>query len=283
MSEMFRETGWAKINLALHVRKRRADGYHELETIFAFVNQGDDLEAQIADIDALTIDGEFSAGLSAGPDNLVMQALHLLREHGGDGRVPALSVRLTKKLPVAAGIGGGSADAAAMARLVRDQFLPDVEDATLAAWVAPLGADVASCVESLTCIGVGTGAELRAAPELHVRGMPVLLVNPRKPVATGPIFKAWNQVDRGALMLGPDMRADLVAARNDLLEPALTQCAEISDILRVLEGRKAWLSRMSGSGGTCFALFDDAAERDLAQGYLAEHHIGWWTLSGELR
>ncbi len=275
--------GWAKINLALHVRGRRADGYHEIETLFAFVDGGDAITAEFADVDSLTIDGEFAEGLSAGADNMVMQVLALLRSRYGAGRVPSLAVTLTKHLPVAAGIGGGSADAAAMARLVRAQFLPELGDATLARIVSPLGADIAACVASETCLGVGVGEELSAVPELRLRGTPVLLVNPRLPVATGPVFAAWDGIDRGPLFTGPELRAGLFGARNDLQRPAIAQCPAIADILLELGALRPWLARMSGSGATCFALFDAAAERDAAAASLAERHPGWWTMAGALK
>ncbi|KTE15592.1 4-(cytidine 5'-diphospho)-2-C-methyl-D-erythritol kinase [Sphingopyxis sp. H115] len=279
----FRETGWAKINLALHVRGRRADGYHEIETLFAFVNGGDTIAVEFADTDSLTIDGEFAEGLGAGSDNLVMQALVLLRTRYGAERVPPLAVTLTKALPVAAGIGGGSADAAAMARLVRTQFLPELGNATLARVVSPLGADIAACVASETCLGVGVGEELSAVPELRLGGTPVLLVNPRLPVATGPVFAAWDGIDRGPLFSDPAGRAQLFGARNDLQRPAIAQCPAIADILLELGALRPWLARMSGSGATCFALFDAAAERDAAAAALAARHPGWWTMAGALR
>ena len=277
------ETGWAKINLALHVRARRADGYHAIETLFAFVDGGDAITAEFADADSLAIDGEFAEGLSADGNNLVLRALALLRTRYGADRVPPLAVNLTKTLPVAAGIGGGSADAAAMARLVRRHFLPEIGDTTLARIVSPLGADVAACVASTTCLGVGAGEELSAVPELRLGGMPVLLVNPRQPVATGPVFAAWDGIDRGPLFTGADMRAQLLGARNDLQRPAIAQCPAIADILLELGALRPWLSRMSGSGATCFALFDAAAERDAAAALLAERHPGWWTMAGALR
>jgi len=279
----FRETGWAKINLALHVRRRRADGYHEIETLFAFVDDGDAIAAGLANTDNLTIDGEFSEGLSPGGDNLVMKVLTLLRDHYGADRIPPLAVTLTKALPVAAGIGGGSADAAAMARLVRAHFLPELGDATLARLVSPLGADIAACVASETCLGVGVGEELSAVPGLQLGGTPVLLVNPRQPVATGPVFAAWDGIDRGPLFTGPDMRAQLFGARNDLQRPAIAQCPVVADILLELGALRPWLTRMSGSGATCFALFDAAAERDAAAAALAERHPDWWTMTGALR
>lgn len=279
----FHETGWAKINLALHVRGRRADGYHEIETLFAFVDGGDAITAEFADEDALAIDGEFGEGLSAGGDNLVMKVLALLRGRYGAERVPPLAVTLTKRLPVAAGIGGGSADAAAMARLIRKHFLPELGDATLARLVSPLGADIAACVASMTCLGVGVGEELSPVPGLSLGGTPVLLVNPRLPVATGPVFAAWDGIDRGALFTGADARAGLLGARNDLQRAAIAQCPAITDILLELGALRPWLARMSGSGATCFALFDSAAERDAAAATLAERHPDWWTMAGVLR
>lgn len=282
MAEM-RETGWAKINLALHVRARRADGYHAIETLFAFVDAGDALVAEVADNDSLVLDGEFAEGLSAGEDNLVRRALALLRARHGAGRVPPLALRLTKALPVAAGIGGGSADAAALARLVRRHFLPEVGNAALERLVSPLGADVAACVASETCLGVGTGNELSPAPELALSGTPVLLVNPRQPVATGPVFAAWDGVDRGPLFTGADLRAQLFAARNDLQRPAIAQCPAVADVLTELGGLRPWLARMSGSGATCFALFDAPAERDAAVRHLKDRRPGWWQMAGALR
>ncbi|MBN8846259.1 MAG: 4-(cytidine 5'-diphospho)-2-C-methyl-D-erythritol kinase [Sphingomonadales bacterium] len=280
---MLHETGWAKINLALHVRARRPDGYHEIETLFAFVDGGDAIAADEADADGLTIDGEFAEGLSVGADNLVLRVLTLMRERYGSARIPPLSIALTKHLPVAAGIGGGSADAAAMARLVRGAFLPEVSDDTLARLVVPLGADIAACVASATCLGVGVGEELSPVPKLRLSGTPVLLVNPREPVATGPVFAAWDGVDRGPLFTGADLRAQLFAARNDLQRPAIAQCPAIVDVLTELGAFRPWLARMSGSGATCFALFDAPAERDAAAAAMSARHPGWWQMAGLLR
>lgn len=280
---LFTETGWAKINLALHVRARRPDGYHEIETLFAFVDHGDGIEAKVAEADSLTIDGEFAEGLSSGADNLVLRAVALLRERYGEGRVPKLAVTLTKRLPVAAGIGGGSADAAAIARLVRRHFLPEVGDAALAKLMATLGADVAACVASETCLGVGVGEQLSPVPELRLANTPVLLVNPREAVATGPVFAAWDGIDRGALFGDPAGRAQLFAARNDLQRAAIAQCPAIVAVLTELGGLSPWLARMSGSGATCFALFDALAERDAASVKLAQSHPHWWQMAGTLR
>jgi 4-diphosphocytidyl-2-C-methyl-D-erythritol kinase len=283
MSGAMIETGWAKINLALHVRARRSDGYHEIETLFAFVDGGDGIVAEVADADRLTIVGEFAEGLSDGADNLVMKVLALLRARYGADRVPPLAMTLTKRLPVAAGIGGGSADAAAMARLLRTHFLSELGDGVLARVISPLGADIAACVASATCLGVGVGEELRAVPELRLAGTPVLLVNPRQPVATGPVFSAWDGIDRGELFGDPAGRAQLLASRNDLQRPATAQCPAIADVLLELGALRPWLARMSGSGATCFALFDAAAERDAAAVSLTQSHPHWWQMAGALR
>lgn len=264
-----RETAYAKINLALHVRRRRDDGYHELETLFAFVNAGDELSASSASADSLRVVGDFHGALDDPFGNIVAKALKSL-PHG-----PGWAVTLEKNLPVAAGLGGGSADAGAIFRMVRDSHgLPDDWPAR----AAKLGADVPACVESMACIGRGTGTELEAIDN-DLAGTPVLLVNPRIPLATGPVFKAWDGIDRGPLE-GENLREMALSGRNDLETPALTLVPEIGDVLAALQRTGAWLTRMSGSGATCFALYDSADERDAAQRALPSE---WWTLAGALR
>ena len=191
------ETAYAKINLALHVRRRREDGYHELETLFAFVDAGDRLSVTPAERDSLRVLGEFAGTLDNPFDNIVMQALTALPRQQG------WAVTLEKDLPVAAGLGGGSADAGALFRLVeRSQRLPDDWQAR----AAKLGADVPACVLSRACIGQGTGTELTEVAN-DLAGMACLLVNPRVPLSTGPVFKAWDGVDRGPLPEGEIGRA----------------------------------------------------------------------------
>lgn len=264
-----RETAFAKINLALHVRRRRGDGYHELETLFAFVDAGDELIAQGAEHDSLNVAGEFGGALGDPFGNIVAKALAALPRPGG------LALTLEKNLPVAAGLGGGSADAGALFRLVeRLHGLP----ADWAARAARLGADVPACVRSETCIGRGTGTELEPV-DSDLSGCPVLLVNPRLPLSTGPVFSAWDGVDRGPLPHGR-VREIALAGRNDLEAPALALCPAIGEVLAALRQTGAWLVRMSGSGATCFALYDSAAARDAARGAMP---AVWWTLAGALR
>ena len=263
------ETAYAKINLALHVRRRREDGYHELETLFAFVDSGDVLTAEPAAQDSVTTLGEFAGVLDNPLDNLVARAL------GALPRPQGLAVTLEKNLPVAAGLGGGSADAGAVFRMVEALHgLPEDWQAR----AAKLGADVPACVLSKTHIGLGTGTEqLDVADDLV--GTPVLLVNPRVPLSTGPVFKAWDGADRGALPRGP---ASQIAreGRNDLEAPAITLCPVIAEVLAALRNTAPWLARMSGSGATCFALYDTPEARDAARAAMPRE---WWTMAGALR
>jgi len=266
------ETAYAKINLALHVRARRPDGYHELETLFAFVDSGDRLSVRAAAQDSLKVTGEFASTLDDPFGNIVMQALGILPRAGG------LSVLLEKNLPVAAGLGGGSADAGALFRAVRDMAgLPD--DWQVRA--ARLGADVPACVDSVTCIGRGTGTDLQAV-DSDLAGTPVLLVNPRLPLSTGPVFAGWDGEDRGPL---PDGTASQIASagRNDLEASAIGLCPAIATVLSALQETGAWLVRMSGSGATCFALYEAVTGRDEAAAQIAAQQPGWWQLAGALR
>lgn len=280
---MMDEVAWAKINLALHVRSRRADGYHDIETLFAFVDDGDHLSATLAPSDSLNITGPFSAALPCDENNLVLRMLRLLRGQFGEDRIPPLALALDKRLPVAAGLGGGSADAAALARLVRRHFLPQLSDTALIRLSLSLGADVGACIASQTCFGCGTGNELEPIAGGGFTQIPVLLVNPGLPVATGPVFAAWDGIDRGALFTGSMGRALLLGARNDLQRPATEQCPDIAAVQVALGEHGPWLARMSGSGATCFALFDAPVMRDAAERHLAHSHPHWWTMAGCLR
>ena len=266
------QTAYAKINLALHVRERRADGYHVLETLFAFVDAGDTLSARTAEQDSVETIGEFATGIDNPFDNLVAKALAALPRPQG------LAITLEKNLPVAAGLGGGSADAGAVFRLVeRLHGLP--EDWQLRA--AKLGADVPSCVRSEMAIGLGTGTELLPV-ENDLAGTPVLLVNPRVTLSTASDFKAWEPRDLGPLSKGAASHI-MREGRNDLRKPAIAQCPAIADVLVALDQSDPMFSEMSGSGATCFALFQTAEECAAAKSQIASDHPEWWMLEGKLR
>jgi 4-diphosphocytidyl-2-C-methyl-D-erythritol kinase len=264
-----KEPAPAKVNLALHVRGKLPDGRHRLETIFAFCTDGDVVAAEPADDLTLQVKGPFAADLGAVEDNLILRAAKALRQHAGASQGAALT--LTKNLPVASGLGGGSADAAAALRLLTGMWGIDPAHATA---VAPsLGADVPACLLSLTARGDGAGDELRLV-DAGVSGTPILLVNPRVALSTAEVFAEWSGEDKGPL-------GDWRAGRNDLEAAAVEQVPLIGAVL-------AWLSvqpgvevaRMSGSGATCFALFESEQARDQAEVAVPRE---WWRLASFLR
>ena len=260
----------AKLNLALHVRGRLADGRHAIETMFAFCIDGDKLEASQADELSLSVSGPFACDIGHGEGNLVWTAAESLAESAG--MEPGASLHLIKSLPVASGIGGGSADAAAALRLLTRLWRIDPRHA---AEVAPgLGSDVPACLLSMTARGTGAGDALRLEDDPTVGGTPVLLVNPGLPLSTAQVFAAWDGVDRGALEGWRD-------GRNDLERSARALVPAIGDVLDWLERHDgAWFVRMSGSGATCFALFDSEETRDRAA---AQCPSNWWHLATCLR
>lgn len=271
------EVAFAKINLALHVRRRRADGYHDIETLFAFAQDGDVLQAREADALSLKIGGPFAAGLMDDDDNLVIRAAKQLQTHFGIAQGAA--IYLDKRLPIASGIGGGSADAAAAARLLNRLWALNATEQELAGILAPLGADIPACVFSQTSFGSGTGTELVMVDDKSFTARHLLLVNPRRSVSTAAIFKSWDGEDRGALSHDNPWAATM-SGRNDLQPAAAALCPAINDILKQLDRTKPALARMSGSGATCFALFPDAATLKAARTTLDPE---WWTMATMLR
>lgn len=264
-----KELAPAKLNLALHVRGKLTDGRHRIETVFAFCTDGDEVAANPSDNLSLSIAGPFGRELGDTDDNLALKAARALRERADNGAGAALT--LTKKLPIASGIGGGSADAAATLRLLTRMWGVDPEHA---AAIAPsLGADVPACLLSMTSRGDGAGDELKLV-DAGISGKPVLLVNPRVELSTADVFARWNGEDKGPLN-------DWRAGRNDLEAPAVEQVPLIGTVL-------AWLAiqpgvdvvRMSGSGATCFALFDSEEARDNAEVAVPRE---WWRLATYLR
>lgn len=271
------ETAYAKINLALHVRRRREDGYHDIETLFAFAQHGDQLQASLSDRLELLIDGPFGSGLSADDDNLVMQAANRLRAHFSITN--GASIRLTKNLPIASGIGGGSADAAAAARLLNRLWNIQASEPEIADILAPLGADIPACIFSRTSFGSGTGTAIELRDDSNVPARHLLLVNPLQSVSTAAIFKAWDGKDQGPVARGDIWQATL-SGRNDLEPIAAAICPAITDILNALPHANPAMVRMSGSGATCFALFTEAEDLEAAKALLDRR---WWSMGTELR
>jgi 4-diphosphocytidyl-2-C-methyl-D-erythritol kinase len=257
----------AKINLSLRVTGRRADGYHLLDSVVAFADVGDWIEVRPASGFSLTITGPFAVGLSAGPDNLVARAAQALA--AAAGCAPDVAITLEKHLPIASGIGGGSADAAATLVLLQHLWGSAVDLAVLG---ADLGADVPVCLKSQSCRMSGVGDVLHPIVLPPTRA---LLVNPGVTVETAAVFRARTGPFRATLDHEPATVAELVRqGGNDLTEPAISLAPEIATVLAALNalpGVRA--AAMSGSGATCFALLDDPSG---AAATLRAAHPEWW-------
>lgn len=270
MSAPAREIAPAKLNLALHVRGKLSDGRHDIETVFAFCTDGDRLSAEPADDVTVTVVGPFALDLREPEDNLILKAARALAMEAGVDR--GASLVLDKRLPVASGIGGGSADAAAALRLLTSLWQIDPANAVA---VAPkLGSDVPACLLSLPTRGSGAGDELVPIDLSVLSGTPVLLVNPRVQLSTAEVFSRWDGIDRGQL-------GDWREGRNDLEEGAKALVPQIDGVLAWLSSQPgSTFARMSGSGATCFALFANEQARDEAAEALPRE---WWHLATFLR
>ncbi|WP_172298862.1 4-(cytidine 5'-diphospho)-2-C-methyl-D-erythritol kinase [Pseudoruegeria sp. HB172150] len=269
----------AKINLTLHVTGQRADGYHLLDSLVVFADIGDTIRAEPAGGLSLSIDGPQAAGLSAGADNLVLRAARLLDPEG------TAALTLTKRLPVASGIGGGSTDAAATLRALSqlwDRALPDTGT------TAALGADIPVCLAAHPVRMRGTGELLTPCPALPA--LDVLLVNPRVEVSTPAVFRGLasktNPPMPENLPHWPDAAAFtgwLRGMRNDLLPSARAVCPEIDEALSLIADTGSAFAGMSGSGATCFGLYPpDGRSAASAAAKMTKRRPGWWIAAGSL-
>ncbi|WP_062011322.1 4-(cytidine 5'-diphospho)-2-C-methyl-D-erythritol kinase [Aureimonas sp. AU4] len=272
----------AKINLALHVIGQRADGYHELDSLVVFAREGDRLDIAPSSTDRLELTGDFGHRLPAGSDNIVLKALNAARTvlDAAGHRLPPQAVRLTKNLPPSSGIGGGSADAAALLRLFAERQPSCAKDLRIAA--LSLGADVPMCMD-------GANARVRGIGELSTALLItapifVLLVNPRVEVPTPAVFSALLRRDNEPLPDLPDEGFAVPSAladylrlcRNDLMPPAVALEPVIGEALEAVERSDPLLARMSGSGATVFGLFGSENGCRLAAERIAARHPGWW-------
>ena len=269
---MITEPAPAKINLALHIRRKRADGYHDLETLFAFARGGDVVTIEEEAEDSFTIAGPFAVGLDIG-NNLVTRARDLYRAAFD---CPAVAITLEKNLPVASGIGGGSADAAAALRALAKLQGVDPAQPRLIAIARQLGADVPACLLGQTAFATGRGDDLIPLPPLG--DLPLLLVHPGVPLSTAAMFTAWDGVDRGPLADTGTPLERARTGRNDFTVAAIAATPVIAEVLRLLDAATGCtFSRLSGSGATCFGLFADTAARDRTAA--AARDPGWWALA----
>ena len=279
----------AKINLYLHVGGVRRDRLHELRSLFLFADAGDVVSVEPARALTLTIAGPFSAPLLKEPAerNLVMRAARLLQKEAGEDA--GARITLEKRLPIASGVGGGSADAAATFRALMKLWRLEIPAPRLAALAFALGADVPACLSRAPVLVGGAGERLQPAPALPP--LSVCLVNPRIPMPTGPVFRAFDaQNPAPAAPQDPDfsaarrldgVRALIAASRNDLEPFAIARAPVIADVIARLSGQPGALAaRMSGSGATVFALFH--ARSAAARAAAAMRARGWWALDARL-
>lgn len=272
----------AKVNLFLHVGPVDGDGYHPLTSLVAFADVGDIVSVERSDRLSLTIGGPFGASLADDPDNLILRALRALGEATGIGQ-PPLHVHLDKRLPIAAGLGGGSSDAGSALKLARDLLSLDIDDAALGDIAGVVGADGPMCLHAHTAWAEGQGEVLTFEP--HLPPLPALLVNPGVPSPTGAVYRAYDAAPR-ALEARPAPPADwspssvidwLAKQRNDLEAPAIALQPAIGTAMQAVAALpEARLTRMSGSGATVFALFDTRGAAEAAAHQLAAEQPDWW-------
>lgn len=273
----------AKLNLFLHVIGRRDDGYHLLDSLVVFARIGDELTAEPSASLSLDLTGPFAGLLGDAADNLVIRAARLLAAEAGIA--PGAALRLDKRLPVASGIGGGSADAAATLRALNWLWDVRLPQARLERLAARLGADVPVCLVARPTRMGGIGERLEPAPVVPDCG--IVLVNPGVPIATADVFRARDGAfsERAALPAGwasaAAMAGDLAGLRNDLQAPAIRLQPAIGAVLAALEALPGCLlARMSGSGATCFGVFSSATTAEVAAAGLRAP--GWWVWGGPL-
>lgn len=276
---MIQRSAPAKINLYLHVVGKRADGYHLLDSLFAFAKSGDVVTVGESDGLSLTLGGLYGAKLAADADNSVLKAARLLAQYLG---VPAKAqIRLEKNLPVASGIGGGSADAAAALLALNDLWGKRAPMPALREIALKIGADVPACLSDKAVFVSGIGENVEEAPAVPLT--PVVLVNPNIALSTPAVFKnRKGDFDKPMRMEAADFAPEnfieaLSLRANGLQNAAIALVPEIKAVLDALENRPACrLARMSGSGATCFGVFKNAGEADACASVLREKHPEWW-------
>lgn len=274
----------AKINLFLHVGAPQADGFHPICSWMAFGDLGDRVSAYEADALEMKLAGPFAPALAGQPDNLVLRAVRALLAQARGPQRP-FGIMLDKALPVAAGLGGGSSDAGAVLRLLRDLLQVDLGDAELEAIAAGLGSDGAACLWARPAIAEGRGEQLSPAP--RIPPLDAVLVHPGVPVHTGQVYarldamKGWGDAERPPLPDAMDSAAEVAGLlslmRNDLEPAAIDVAPEVGDALDILRGEpESLLARVSGSGGACFALCATDYEAESLAERIEALRPTWW-------
>lgn len=281
----------AKVNLALHVTGQRDDGYHLLESLVVFTQYGDRIAGQISDKDSLSITGPFANEMNtcAADDNLIIKARNALANFALSKGITVSPVSLTceKNLPLASGLGGGSADAAATLRLLKKLWQLNITDADLIATALKLGADIPMCLQSTPLIAKGIGDEIE-----EVSGLPqfsLVIANPLVEVSTPEIFsklksKSNPHFDHAEIPNNLDAFVALLARyRNDLQSPAIETAPKIAQCLDALSSAEPLFHRMSGSGASCFAIFEDLTSAQNACDSIKQQNPDWFVTATPLK
>jgi 4-diphosphocytidyl-2-C-methyl-D-erythritol kinase len=272
----------AKINLALHVTGQRADGYHLLDSLVVFADFGDKLSVRRTEMDSFEVLGPYGGGLPTDDSNLVLKARNLLRAHFPDRATP-VAIHLEKQLPIASGVGGGSSDAASVLRALIKLWDIQIEPEDLDAIALTLGADVPMCLHGRPLIARGIGEEIEGISIFP--HLPMVLLNNGIAISTPQVFTALGKRDNPALPVVPQLSAVadvclyLEQTDNHLFAAAQTLAPAIGDAMRALRATAPRLVRMSGSGATCFALYDSDEAAENAASSLRESYPAWFVVA----
>lgn len=280
----------AKVNLFLHVGAPGADGYHPLCSLMTFADVGDRITMQLGE-GRVVAHGPFAEGLGRESDNLIIQAVRAFVAELGHP-MSELAFSLEKNLPIASGLGGGTSDAGAALRLIRNVFAPQIDDARLEAVAARLGADGPACLWARPVVAEGRGERLSPAPAMPL--LDAVLINPGVAISTPAVYRAFDAMGQFRDVTPPlmpdtfedvqEVAAWLATQSNDLQAPAVALAPEVGDVLATLEGEpEVLLARVSGSGGTCFALCPDDISAETLAERIEAMAPRWWVKRCRLR
>lgn len=289
MTDVIIEKAAAKVNLNLHILNKRADGYHTISSLFVFTEFSDILSFYPSEGRILEVEGEFADSLNGISKNSVEVAAEKLAYNL---QIPCCyKIRLEKRIPVAAGIGGGTADAAAALRGLMRLWRRKLPEESLRELLLELGADVPACFMSRAVVAEGVGEKLNRTLQLP-KGIPVLLVNPREKVITKDVFKVYDESDVGRDVGSflfkdeydsvADLVADLKNTENSLKKAAERVCPEITEVIKAIEEKNSLFTTMSGSGATCFGLFPNRFLLSEAAGEIRRRYPKWWVCETEI-
>ena len=270
----------AKLNLALHVTGQRDDGYHLIDSLVAFADFGDIVTVSAAESDEFIVTGHYAPMVPIDAGNLVLAARDMLREHFPGRELAPVRIALEKKLPVASGVGGGSSDASAALKALAAFWDVDPDMDALAAQALPLGADIPMCLAAQPLIAGGIGDIL--TPLASFPAVDAVLVNPGLPVSTPEVFRTLEKRDNAplsrttAIADTASLACHLKGTRNDLQAAAIALCPMIADVIESLNANGAAFARMSGSGATCFGLFDNPGPAAAAAEAIGKQKPGWF-------